>query len=94
VLKTLLPNPDASHSQALLARLQAVQLVAPALWAYEVTSALALEWTLRLQRASAYDSFYLAIAESLQAPFWSADRRLVNAFQQDRPAWLHGVWED
>lgn len=46
----------------------------------------ALRWTYRLKRASAYDSFYLALAESLQAEMWTADRRLVNAVGQD---WIH-----
>ncbi len=46
----------------------------------------ALRWTYRLKRASAYDSFYLALAESLQAELWTADRKLVNAVGQD---WIH-----
>jgi predicted nucleic acid-binding protein len=56
-------------------------------------SSRALEWTLHLKRAAAYDSFYLAIAEALQAPLWSADRRLVNSFEQERPGWLHWAGE-
>ncbi len=40
---------------------------------------LAFDWTRRLNRAAAYDSFYLALAESLAAEFWTADQRLVNA---------------
>jgi len=39
----------------------------------------ALEWTLRLKRAAAYDSFYLALAGSLGCELWTADRRLANA---------------
>ncbi len=39
----------------------------------------ALDWTLRLGRGAAYDSFYLALAESLRCDLWSADRRLVGA---------------
>ncbi len=46
----------------------------------------ALRWTYRLKRASAYDSFYLALAESLHAELWTADRKLVNAVGQD---WIH-----
>jgi predicted nucleic acid-binding protein len=39
----------------------------------------AFTWTRRLYRIAAYDSFYLAVAESLDCEFWTADRRLVNA---------------
>ena len=42
-----------------------------------------LRWAYRLKRASAYDSFYLALAESLQAELWTADRKLVRAVGQD-----------
>jgi predicted nucleic acid-binding protein len=66
-----------------------VQLVAPDL----TQSSLALDWTLRLKRAAAYDSFYLAIAEILNVPFYTADRRLVNSLHDRRPAWLHWVGE-
>jgi predicted nucleic acid-binding protein len=41
--------------------------------------ALALEWTVRLNRVAAYDSFYLALAETLQCELWTADQRLCNA---------------
>jgi predicted nucleic acid-binding protein len=66
-----------------------VQIISPD----EIQSALALDWTLRLKRASAYDSFYLAIAEALDAPLWTADQRLFNVFQDRKPAWLHWVGE-
>lgn len=36
----------------------------------------AFEWTLHLNRAAAYDSFYLALAESLGCELWTADSRL------------------
>ncbi len=39
----------------------------------------AYEWTRQLKRAADYDSFYLALAESLSAPLWMADKRLYNA---------------
>lgn len=39
----------------------------------------AFEWILRLNRAAAYDSFYLALAEELGCELWTADRRLFNA---------------
>ncbi len=40
-------------------------------------SSLAFEWTRRLGRAAAYDSFYLALAETSDADLWTADRRLA-----------------
>jgi predicted nucleic acid-binding protein len=40
---------------------------------------LAIAWTRRLNRAAAYDSFYLALAESMQCDLWTADQRLNNA---------------
>lgn len=39
----------------------------------------AFDWTLQLNRAAAYDSFYLALAEKLGCDFWTADQRLANA---------------
>jgi predicted nucleic acid-binding protein len=40
---------------------------------------LAFDWTVRLKRAAAYDSYYLALAESLSCALWTTDSRLVNA---------------
>jgi predicted nucleic acid-binding protein len=48
----------------------------------------AFEWTQRLDRAAAYDSFYLALAEGLEGGLWTADRRLFHAV--DLP-WVHLV---
>jgi len=42
----------------------------------------ALAWTGRLGRAAAYDSFYLALAESLACELWTVDQRLVRAAAQ------------
>lgn len=39
----------------------------------------ALDWTRRLKRAAAYNSFYLALARRLDCELWTTDRRLVNA---------------
>jgi len=39
----------------------------------------AYAWTLKLDRAAAYDSFYLALAESLGCELWTADQRLCKA---------------
>ena len=42
----------------------------------------AVAWSERLQRAAAYDSFYLAVAETLGCELWTTDKRLVNAVAQ------------
>jgi predicted nucleic acid-binding protein len=39
----------------------------------------AFDWTLRLRRVAAYDSFYLALAQRLGCELWTFDRRLANA---------------
>lgn len=48
----------------------------------------AFDWTLKLQRTNAYDSFYLALAQQLQCPFWTADQRLYRAANVD---WVHYI---
>jgi predicted nucleic acid-binding protein len=50
----------------------------------------ALDWTERLERAAAYDSFYLALAEMLGCELWTVDQRLVNAAAQ---SWVRLVEE-
>jgi predicted nucleic acid-binding protein len=42
----------------------------------------AFTWTERLRRAAAYDSFYLALAETLGCELWTVDKRLVHAAAQ------------
>jgi predicted nucleic acid-binding protein len=131
VIKALLPNPDLERCQFVLDHLQNRRLIAPALWVYEITSALikavhfkeltalearsalhqaislgvqvilpdeiqahlAFDQTLQLKRAAAYDSFYLVTADALEADFWTADRRLINSFSGEKPAWLHSIDE-
>jgi predicted nucleic acid-binding protein len=130
-LKLILPNVEQTRCQELVASWMGagINLVAPTLWLYEVTSALtkavyfeilaeaeglqALElaqaldlqlvqpdktllplvydWTRRLNRAAAYDSFYLALSESLSTEFWTADQRLVNAV---KVPWVHYITDD
>jgi predicted nucleic acid-binding protein len=51
----------------------------------------AFEWTLRLKRAAAYDSFYLAMAESLNCDLWTADRRLKNAVSLPWVRWVEEI---
>ena len=42
----------------------------------------AFEWTIRLDRAAAYDSFYLALAKRLGCMLWTADQKLRNAVDE------------
>jgi predicted nucleic acid-binding protein len=57
----------------------------------EALCAKAFEWATRLQTAPAYDSFYLALAERLQAEFWTGDRRLANNAQSHGAAWVRWI---
>lgn len=51
----------------------------------------ALKWAERLGQAKAYDGQYLAVARELGAPFWTGDRRLVNAASQIGIQWVHWI---
>lgn len=42
----------------------------------------AFAWTERLHRAAAYDSFYLALAETLNCDLWTVDKRLAQTAGQ------------
>lgn len=53
----------------------------------------AFDWTMRLKRASAYDSFYLVLAKHLECDFWTADKRLFNALQDAHLGWVHWIEE-
>ena len=53
----------------------------------------AFDLTMRLKRAAAYDSYYLALAQSLDCDFWTADSRLFNALKDERLKWLHWIEE-
>ena len=48
---------------------------------------LAFEWTVSLNRAAAYDSFYLALAETLGCELWTADKRLARAVNRPWVQW-------
>jgi predicted nucleic acid-binding protein len=54
---------------------------------------ISFDWTVRLKRASAYDSFYLALAQALECDFWTADQRLFNALHDMQLNWLHWIEE-
>ncbi len=42
----------------------------------------ALAWAQRLGHAKAYDAFYLALAERIEAAFWTGDKRLYQRAKQ------------
>jgi predicted nucleic acid-binding protein len=130
-VKAVLPNPLQKYCLALVQTFADVQPAAPALWAYETTSAIAkavhfdaitekealqalekldgmgvhlyvadveqnravFEWTLRLKRASAYDSYYLVLTQMLECSFWTADKRLFHALEQAHMDWVHWIEE-
>ena len=54
---------------------------------------IAFGWTLELRRGSAYDSFYLVLAQALDCDFWTADKKLFNALTDTQLDWLHWIEE-
>ncbi len=106
-----------------------IQIAAPQLWLYEVTSAIhkifmlgqigktsavsalevvlsldvhlvdldaelcesAFNWATRLNQMATYASFYLALAENLDAEFWTVDQHLSNTARQLGVEWVHLV---
>jgi predicted nucleic acid-binding protein len=78
---------EASQQGLHLAYQLGVQLVPPD----EDLAKKAMLWTSRLQRAAAYDSFYLALAESLKCDLWTTDKRLVNGVSEP---WVKLVEEE
>ena len=66
-----------------------IELVMPG---FETLQA-SLRWAERLGQSKAYDAQYVALAESLNAELWSADRRLVNALQALGAIWAHWIGE-
>jgi predicted nucleic acid-binding protein len=53
----------------------------------------AYNWTLKLNRAAAYDSIYIALAETLACPFWTADKRLIHSLGDALPNSIHWIGE-
>ncbi len=51
----------------------------------------AFRWASRLKQHAAYDGFYLALAESLGAEFWTADQRLATAVRAEGVSWAHSL---
>ena len=50
-----------------------------------------MNWAARLNQASACDAHYLAVAEAMNAEFWTADVRLYSRAQQLGLDWVHVV---
>jgi predicted nucleic acid-binding protein len=53
----------------------------------------ALQWAEHINHPVAYDSQYLALAETLEADFWTADKRLIDSLKNKKLAWLHWIGE-
>ena len=53
----------------------------------------AFTWASLMNQRQAYDGFYLALAEQLQAEFWTADRRMANTTRNLGVEWVHWVGE-
>ncbi|MBD2427861.1 type II toxin-antitoxin system VapC family toxin [Phormidium sp. FACHB-1136] len=53
----------------------------------------ALHWAVQLQQTVAYDAAFLALADSLGADFWTADKRLFNTCQRLQLQWVHSLQE-
>jgi predicted nucleic acid-binding protein len=78
---------DEGQQALTLAQRLGVQLIPPD----EVQTASAFAWTMQLKRAAAYDSFYLALARTLQSELWTADKRLVHTAGVP---WVHLIPDD
>ena len=50
-----------------------------------------LMWAEKLNQTVAYDAQYIALAESLEAEFWTADQRLILSLQRRHVSWIHWV---
>jgi predicted nucleic acid-binding protein len=78
-------TPEEGKRSLALAQMLGIQLVPPDTEQIRT----AFDWTMRLDRAAAYDSFYLALAERLRCDLWTADR-LHNAIEQEWVRWAGG----
>ena len=75
---------DEGQQALTLAQKLGVRLFSPD----DAQTRLAFDWTMRLERAAAYDSFYLALAKTLRGELWTADKRLVHAAGV---SWVHAI---
>ncbi len=51
----------------------------------------ALNWAGKIGQSRIYDSLYLSLAEDLNAEFWTADERLVNAARSLKIDWVKWI---
>ena len=82
-------SDDARYSLASLDKLQ-VEIVHPDRNLLEQS----FLWAERIGQKVAYDAQYLALAEALQADFWSADQRLISTLQARQIPWAHSLLSD
>jgi predicted nucleic acid-binding protein len=53
----------------------------------------ALRWATRLNQRAAYDGFYMALAQQLDAEFWTSDTRLCTNARAAGIDWVHHMGE-
>lgn len=53
----------------------------------------ALDWAEKISQPKAYDAIYLALAEDLDAEFWTADRKLAEAARAAGADWVKWAGE-
>ena len=51
-------------------------------------------WAERIGQRVAYDAQYLALAEALQADFWSADQRLISILRARQIPWAYSLMSE
>jgi predicted nucleic acid-binding protein len=47
-----------------------------------------------LEAGASYDSFYIALAETLHCEFWTGDQRLYSNARSKRMRFVRSIWED
>jgi predicted nucleic acid-binding protein len=82
----LIPSEDAQRMVEDLLALD-FQRVAPTPELHQA----ALIWAGKIGQSKVYDAQYLALAESLDAEFWTADQRLVHSLQGMEVNWVHSI---
>ena len=66
-----------------------VELVPPD----EIYNKRSFNLTIRLNRAAAYDSYYLALAESIKCDLWTADKKLYRVAQKNEITYVRHISE-
>lgn len=51
----------------------------------------AFDWAEKLGHSKIYDLIYLALAESMNAEFWTADQRLINSARTLKVSWVKWI---